>query len=283
MKYYVQTIIFLLIIRTLHLKIFKSIKIKKILREIERLVLIGIVICMLSNYDNKLVGFLLMIVSLRFLLKLIRNISFKNGWDLGVSLISLYYFITYIGTNKGVNNIVDKIINLKSESHLLHVALIHLFFLFLVFTITTFIIMLVIAGYIFIIYPATGEINAYKNVIYKYIYSFNDFIKKHLNIDVLKFLNEYINPFNGMKVKGLSKNIKLIRKIFLILYIFTGIVVIFYWKEAIRIMEIISKEELNTLLDLPINQVDLDNYKMVFVMPLLGILLNKTSSSTEKI
>ena len=232
------------------------------------------------DLDNIFITIFSLLVISRFIVKLIKNDNFKNDWDLSISIVLIFVFILRILNNSNISKWLDKIICMNSESHLFQVMFVHFFLLSIIFSMTVG-ILLIFMIFRFFLFPYKADFMECRS---KFINAINKCNKKFVEwfkFDLCQFLNDYINPFYNIKFKNLSQNTRLMRKILLMLYVVTGIIIIFYWKEAVSIIEIISKSKLDVLLQLPINETDLNNYKLVFVMPLLGMLLSKPSKTKD--
>lgn len=243
---------------------------------------------LMSHNYIYIIGMLLSgIMSLRFFLRIIYNENFNSYSDLLYSLGAIYIFFSNLSDNVQLDKSIQYIFQVNTSSYVIQIFIFHMYLLIKLFTlisgIITFLMLIIKIIMPIIVEAIQDEIPKLKLAIEKiksWIIIINKKINKIVKFDIINFLNNCINPFKGISITPLYKNIPKLKLIFLFTYLITGILVIHYWKDLIYY----TKFDIN----IPEEKMDsFTDYRLIFIIPLLGIFINaifkKEENKIEKI
>lgn len=214
------------------------------------------------------------LLTVRFILRCYSDIEFNSYSDLLISLIAGYTIGNYLFSSVDVNLLVGKTFFIKTESHVLQLFIFHLYWMLniiiaLLFSVALIMCMAMITSCFFKLLLKADYlnfINLMKNI--------NDKSIKYLKVDIIKFLNNYLNPFKGISIKPVYKNTKLIKMIIFIVYLMTGVLILYYFKDLLS-------ASTNFELIKDINSDDFKQYGAIFVTPIIGIFIGKLFSNKK--
>lgn len=237
---------------------------------------------------NYILLFISIVMSLRFLLKIINELEFNSFMDMGVGLIFIFIMLSYLDKKINFAEKLNQLFLLPSESYIFQLFAFHLTLLLVILIFFIAIAMIIVGvklGVEYLCKPMLrSEINFIKNIIS---------IIKNIGIKLVKFLDKYfafnpksiyknyINPFNGISYTPIYKNMHLIKVLIVFIYIITGIIIIYYWGDLTYVIynskeiigqnfNFISKE----LYELKIPSNNFENYRLIFIIPLVSIFFS---------
>lgn len=212
------------------------------------------------------------VISLRFILRLFTDTNLNSYFDLFISSSCFCICIRYILERVNVDDILDKLFLLKTSSKIFQLFIIHILIVFSICAMVSLLLTLISITLMFIVYMF--RLLAEKDILnfIEEVSTINKKMNEKMKIDILKLIDEYINPFKNIYVKPLYENMRFIKKCIFIIYIIIGLIIIFYWNDY-AINEGITEAI--------ISKNDLDNYRVLFITPLLGIFINKIFSKDK--
>lgn len=242
-----------------------------------------------NSFISSIIFTISLIITLRFILKIVYELEFESFLDMSFSLIFIFISLNYLDQKFIFSNQVNKLFLLETQSYVLQLFIFHLLILLLLFIILIAYIMVAVGVYLGIKYFFApffnNEIKFWIDliqIITKYTSKLLDLINIYFNINLKKFINFYVNPFKGIKLIKLHKNTHLIKIILVLTYVITGIFIIYYWNDLKYYiynsneifgynLNFISEEMYN----LEIPPTNFDNYRLIFILPLVSIYFNK--------
>ncbi|GKX65850.1 hypothetical protein [Inconstantimicrobium mannanitabidum] len=244
--------------------------------------------------------FISVIITLRFALRIGFNKEFNSYLDLIAALVFSFIFFMMLNDYFPIGKWVDNIFAIDTESKVIQLFIVHMYLLMVIFILVTGSITIIISM-LAVIYFGIKSISYDSflvGTIVAIISSINNVIKKLFNISFVKsflknkvepklikfidFINKYVNPFKGIRIKPIYKNISKIRTIFLLVYIIVGILILNYWTELITFLNF-QTIHTNKVINIPkISDKSFENYRLIFFVPLLGILVNNVFKNSKK-